>query len=58
MEEGRWYIVYMDLDKPTDRLYATNILVFLPRGRESIAKNSADGIKEREGPKASFFFWY
>jgi uncharacterized protein len=24
MEEGRWYIVYMDLDKPTDRLYATN----------------------------------
>jgi uncharacterized protein len=24
MEEGRWYIVYLDLDKVTDRLYATN----------------------------------
>ncbi len=24
MEEGRWYIVYMDIDKKTDRLYATN----------------------------------
>jgi len=24
MEEGRWYIVYLDLDEETDRLYATN----------------------------------
>lgn len=24
MEEGRWYIVYLDVDKKTDRLYATN----------------------------------
>jgi predicted RNA-binding protein (virulence factor B family) len=24
MEEGRWYIVYMDIDTETDRLYATN----------------------------------
>ena len=24
MEEGRWYIVYMDLDTKTDRLYASN----------------------------------
>lgn len=24
MEEGRWYIVYLDLDVKTDRLYATN----------------------------------
>lgn len=24
MEAGRWYIVYLDLDKETDRLYATN----------------------------------
>lgn len=24
MEVGRWYIVYLDLDKKTDRLYATN----------------------------------
>jgi len=24
MEEGRWYIVYLDLDTKTDRLYATN----------------------------------
>lgn len=26
MEVGRWYIVYMDIDKLTDRLYATNKL--------------------------------
>jgi hypothetical protein len=24
MQEGRWYIVYLDLDEKTDRLYATN----------------------------------
>lgn len=24
MEEGRWYVVYMDIDEKTDRLYATN----------------------------------
>ena len=24
MEEGRWYIVYLDLDQKTDRLYASN----------------------------------
>ena len=24
MEEGRWYIVYMELDEETDRLYASN----------------------------------
>lgn len=24
MEEGRWYVVYLDLDKKTDRLYASN----------------------------------
>jgi len=24
MEEGRWYIVYLDIDTKTDRLYATN----------------------------------
>lgn len=24
MEEGRWYLVYLDLDDETDRLYATN----------------------------------
>jgi predicted RNA-binding protein (virulence factor B family) len=24
MEKGRWYIVYLDLDKKTDRLYASN----------------------------------
>ncbi|PKP17114.1 MAG: GntR family transcriptional regulator [Bacteroidetes bacterium HGW-Bacteroidetes-21] len=24
LEEGRWYIVYLDLDTQTDRLYATN----------------------------------
>ncbi len=26
METGRWYIVYLDLDKETDRLYASNRL--------------------------------
>lgn len=24
MQKGRWYIVYLDIDKKTDRLYATN----------------------------------
>ena len=24
MEEGRWYVVYLDIDEKTDRLYATN----------------------------------
>jgi predicted RNA-binding protein (virulence factor B family) len=24
MQEGRWYIVYLDIDEKTDRLYATN----------------------------------
>lgn len=24
MEDGRWYVVYMDLDEQTDRLFATN----------------------------------
>jgi len=26
MEKGRWYIVYLDIDKKTERLYATNRL--------------------------------
>lgn len=26
MEEGRWYLVYMDIDKKTDRLFASNKL--------------------------------
>lgn len=26
MEEGRWYVVYLELDEKTDRLYATNKL--------------------------------
>lgn len=26
MEEGRWYLVYMNIDKKTDRLYASNKL--------------------------------
>lgn len=26
MEKGRWYIVYLDIDKKTDRLFATNKL--------------------------------
>jgi len=41
MEEGRWYIVYLDLDKKTDRLYATNKI-------EKRLKNDPLTVKEGE----------
>jgi len=41
MEEGRWYIVYLDLDKKTDRLYATNKI-------EKRLKNESLTVKEGE----------
>jgi len=41
MEEGRWYIVYLDLDKKTDRLYATNKI-------EKRLKNDPLFVKEGE----------
>jgi len=41
MEEGRWYIVYLDLDEKTDRLYATNKI-------EKRLKNDALTVREGE----------
>jgi len=41
MEEGRWYIVYMDLDKKTDRLYASNKI-------EKFLQNDLLSVKEGE----------
>lgn len=41
MEENRWYIVYLDLDKKTDRLYASNRL-------ERFLQNEKISVKEGE----------
>ncbi|MCK5134153.1 MAG: GntR family transcriptional regulator [Bacteroidales bacterium] len=41
MEEGRWYIVYLDLDKKTDRLYASNKI-------EKFLQNDVVSLKEGE----------
>jgi predicted RNA-binding protein (virulence factor B family) len=41
MEEGRWYIVYLDLDKKTDRLYASNRV-------ERFLQNDEITVKEGE----------
>lgn len=41
MEAGRWYIVYLDLDKKTDRLYASNRL-------ERFLQNEQISVKEGE----------
>lgn len=41
MEEGRWYVVYLDLDKETDRLYASNKI-------EKLLRNEVLTIKEGE----------
>lgn len=41
MEVGRWYIVYLDLDKKTDRLYATNKI-------EKRLQNKTLNVKEGE----------
>lgn len=42
MEEGRWYIVYLDIDRSTDRLYASNQI-------EKILKN--EDVDLRAGEK-------
>lgn len=41
MEENRWYIVYLDLDKKTDRLYASNRV-------ERFLQNDQITVKEGE----------
>jgi len=41
MEAGRWYIVYMDLDEKTDRLYASNRV-------ERFLQNDQISVKEGE----------
>jgi len=41
MVEGRWYIVYLDLDKKTDRLYASNRV-------ERFLQNEKISVKEGE----------
>jgi len=41
MEEGRWYIVYLDIDKKTDRLYASNKI-------EKFLQNEVLTLKEGE----------
>lgn len=41
MEKGRWYVVYMDLDEETDRLYATSKL-------DKYLDNTDLDVKEQE----------
>ncbi len=41
MEENRWYIVYMSIDKKTDRLYASNRL-------EKFLQNEVLSVRENE----------
>ncbi len=48
LEEGRWYIVYMDLDQKTDRLYASNRI-------ERYIQN--DIITVKEGEEVSMLVW-
>lgn len=48
LEEGRWYIVYMDLDKKTDRLYASNRI-------ERFLQNDILTVKEDE--EVSLLIW-
>ena len=48
LEEGRWYIVYMDLDQKTDRLYASNRI-------ERFLQNDIISVKEEE--EVSLLIW-
>jgi len=48
MEEGRWYIVYLDLDEQTDRLYASNRI-------EKILDNEVVSVKEGEEVDIMFY---
>ena len=45
MEMGRWYIVYLGLDKQTDRLYASNrVERFLQNDQISVKENEEVGL--------------
>jgi len=46
--EGRWYIVYLDLDRKTDRLYASNRI-------ERFLQN--DVISVKEGEEVDLLIW-
>lgn len=46
--EGRWYIVYLDLDQKTDRLYASNRI-------ERFLQN--DVLSVKEGEKVDLLIW-
>lgn len=48
MEEGRWYIVYMDLDERTDRLYGSNKI-------EKILDNEELSVEEGEEVDIMFY---
>ena len=48
VEEGRWYIVYMDLDEQTDRLYASNKI-------ERILDNETLSVEEGEEVDIMFY---
>ncbi|MDX2430174.1 MAG: S1-like domain-containing RNA-binding protein [Bacteroides sp.] len=48
LEAGRWYIVYMDLDQKTDRLYASNRI-------ERFLQN--DSISVKEGDEVNLLVW-
>jgi len=48
LEEGRWYIVYLDLDRKTDRLYASNRI-------ERFLQN--DVISVKEGEEVDLLIW-
>lgn len=48
LEEQRWYIVYLDLDKQTDRLYASNRI-------ERFLQNDVISIKE--GDEVGLLIW-
>jgi predicted RNA-binding protein (virulence factor B family) len=42
MEEGRWYLVYLDLDQKTDRLFASNRLERYIQNNELTVKEGAE----------------
>jgi len=48
MEEGRWYIVYLDIDKKSDRLYASNKM-------EKHLQN--EDVTLKEGDKVELLVW-
>ncbi|MFW5760966.1 MAG: S1 RNA-binding domain-containing protein [Cyclobacteriaceae bacterium] len=48
MEEGRWYIVYMDIDQQTNRLYASSRV-------EKFLQN--DDITVKEGEEVDLLVW-